>query len=1343
MANSRQSVISENIFGDNTNVRQGDTTINGNLQISFSLGGPQQLNLEYVPASFNDANKQNVSLCLPHTRERMLRDIRTWIDGNNEKGIYWLNGMAGTGKTTISLTIAHEYHQKKRLGASFFFSRGGGDLASAKKFAATVAVQLAEQSRELRRLILNATMRHPRIGHLNLYNQWEKLVLEPLCLLETSSVQRPLLVIVDALDECDDEKDIGMLIECFASTIANVKKIPIRIFITSRPELPIHLKLNRVSINLHQHFTLHSIEQAIVDGDLRIYYQHHLSQLSQLYMWNQHIVLDDVIRSLVEKTHGLFIYAATACRYIKEGKRDSERRLLDLSAPGSSASIAEKELDDIYTTVLESSFSTELSSKEATELQHEFQKIVGSVIVLFDTLTLTDLVDVINGQKGRVESMFNNLRSVLDISEDDRRQITILHPSFRDFLLNPRRCSHKTFRISAKQLHYDIFERCLAIMHGSLPKDICKLRNPAAKARDITKDQVDKCISFPIQYACRYWIQHLQRSGRDWMDHRGMKDFFWTDFLGWLEVLSLLGRLSEGINMLAGLQSSLHDTSKKKKLQPSIQNQWKRMNWFPKDKSSGTVIINHSGDTSQSLCMLIQDAKRFAFQHSGVIEETPLQIYCSALIFSPEQSLIRQRYHAEIPSWIIPSFRRRNTWPMYTQALRHTHPARSLAFSPDGSYLASGCEDGTVWLWDAVTGAKQRILEGHRGSVSSIGFSPKEELIASGSMDGTIRLWNSTTGATRGILTLGRDTCIRQVAFSPDGASLASLSSSIVSVESYTVYMWDIASHAKQWTFMYCSQDVHISFLSDGAHIAYSSDSVTGLLDSKTGKSVCILANYEGGVRSSRLSSSSQMLALRTCTHIELFDVQPSVKRRWQYKADLSFHISFSPDDRILAAHVRRGIELLDTTSGHKTHIINCDRYLKGFAFSADGTFIASTLEDSIVQFWNLSVSRQQSVTDFDFLKPRIATSSCARFFALLTEPSKRITGLYESRLFIWDAQEMMMKRTIRITGKENSYNMEFSPNSQFILIYWMGGVVSLIESESRENVGTSIVTSFHPRTSAVRESTCSPDGNLLAICIPTRICIWDIRTRTVVHNFQSMNPRVAFSQDSKRIAYLSTNERLSMFDLGTCDHFAHILVDPGKIIHWSFNSNDRLVLFYREESSGPVQSQLRGVRSELISRVIQLNHALNHAPPFTSFESVPAANIVIAKLGDRCEIWDLTTGMVIGKFENTGKLAYSQLLPCKAHLRVDEAIVPISKQASLGCCSHRLSLEGLWIKRGNEKLVYIPPDYALGLIAVRCKGASFQPFKEHESSWSIFPSNSTFIINTLKFAFSGNENYI
>ncbi|AEO53136.1 hypothetical protein MYCTH_2294086, partial [Thermothelomyces thermophilus ATCC 42464] len=139
--------------------------------------------------------------------------------------------MAGTGKSTIALTIAREYSDKKRLGASFF-SRGGGDLASTRKFAATVAVQLAETSPELCRHIADAAASSRRIHGLGLYDQWEKLVLQPLAQLDREALPHPLVVVVDALDECDNNDDVSLLIRCLAAAVT-VEHVNLKVFVTT------------------------------------------------------------------------------------------------------------------------------------------------------------------------------------------------------------------------------------------------------------------------------------------------------------------------------------------------------------------------------------------------------------------------------------------------------------------------------------------------------------------------------------------------------------------------------------------------------------------------------------------------------------------------------------------------------------------------------------------------------------------------------------------------------------------------------------------------------------------------------------------------------------------------------------------------------------------------------------------------------------------------------------------------------------------------------------------------------------------------------------------------------
>ena len=109
-----------------------------------------------VDAPFDSYHRQHELTCLENTRVDVLRQIFDWADGQDERCIFWLNGLAGTGKSTIARTVACEYSERKRLGTSFFFSRGGGDVSHAGKFFTSIAVQLANNAPPLQRYICEA-----------------------------------------------------------------------------------------------------------------------------------------------------------------------------------------------------------------------------------------------------------------------------------------------------------------------------------------------------------------------------------------------------------------------------------------------------------------------------------------------------------------------------------------------------------------------------------------------------------------------------------------------------------------------------------------------------------------------------------------------------------------------------------------------------------------------------------------------------------------------------------------------------------------------------------------------------------------------------------------------------------------------------------------------------------------------------------------------------------------------------------------------------------------------------------------------------------------------------------
>lgn len=503
-------------------------------------------------AAFNSKDRQHIGSCLQGTRREVLAQIRTWANGGGERRMYWLKGMAGTGKSTIALTIAREYHGSRRLGASFFFQRGGGDLGSATEFAATVSSQLEDISEPLKKLIMKAASSSSRIDALGLYDQWEKLVIQPLSKLTGHELSLPVLIVVDALDECNDEDDMALLIKLLAK-VTTLPSIHIRVFITSRPDPPLIIGFGAISTQERRDFVLHDIEQSIVDQDIAAFYHHQLSKLNLI----ESISAEEVIRTLVKRSHGLFIHAATVCRFIREGGVLAEIRLLSLAQRGPSSATAEMELDRIYSTVLEQSLGVKSSTSQSEDmnLSRQFSCVVGSLVALSDSMSVPDLAMMIARPEKDIRRIVDSIHSVLDVpsSQEVGKTIRLVHPSFRDFLLNPKRNSHRIFSVDVQYVHGYLLSSCLKIMASNLHRNMCNLERPGTRAKDVSKAEVDGKIPRPVQYACRYWVHHLRQSNICLSENAEVLVFFSESFLFWLETLSWTRQLSEALNMVAEL----------------------------------------------------------------------------------------------------------------------------------------------------------------------------------------------------------------------------------------------------------------------------------------------------------------------------------------------------------------------------------------------------------------------------------------------------------------------------------------------------------------------------------------------------------------------------------------------------------------------------------------------------------------------------------------------------------------------------------------------------------------------------------------------------------------------
>jgi WD40 repeat protein len=190
------------------------------------------------------------------------------------------------------------------------------------------------------------------------------------------------------------------------------------------------------------------------------------------------------------------------------------------------------------------------------------------------------------------------------------------------------------------------------------------------------------------------------------------------------------------------------------------------------------------------LTQLVQDARRFIMYHKGAIEGYPLQIYASALLLSPPDSLIRRLFQHEELGGISIRPTVSDGWSACLQTLEgNSGSVYSVAFSHDSTQLASASSDRTVKIWDASSGACLQTLKGHSSPVISVTFSHDSIQLASASWDRTVKIWDARSGACLQTLK-GHIASVTSVVFSHDSTQLASAS------YDSTVKIWDASSGA-------------------------------------------------------------------------------------------------------------------------------------------------------------------------------------------------------------------------------------------------------------------------------------------------------------------------------------------------------------------------------------------------------------------------------------------------------------------------------------------------------------------------------------------------------------------
>ena len=496
------------------------------------------------------------------TRRDVLSQIEEWSENKQDKCVFWLNGLAGTGKSTIAQTFAETTFADGILGAGFFCSRDYKDRSNLQKIFPTLAFQLAYKYTQFREKLIQVLTVSPDIGHETLYSQMEKLIVGP-C--EKTQIQT--LIIIDALDECKDEEPASALLSVLSRFL---HKIPfVKFFITGRPETPIRKGFRLRSLQPHTEiFKLHEVKPSSVDSDIRLYFKAELTTIAKERSdwnlseeWPSPVDLD----TLCKKAGGLFIYASTVVGFVgSEDHLPTERLEEIVSLPESTAVEGRSGLDQLYTQVLQRAFLN--IQADDNKFHFRFRSVVGAVVLVFNPLSETALSDLLGTTN--ISIALRSLHSLLHVSTNqaDPTPIHVLHKSFPDFLTDLKRCADNRFFIDPLICHRDVLLACLRLMKTKLRRNICQL-DDFTNLTEVGDPQERRktYIGDALGYACQFWASHLAKSAisnpGDEEVCRAIDEFFKIHFLFWIEVLSLMGSLDIGVYALNDVDKWYNEVS--------------------------------------------------------------------------------------------------------------------------------------------------------------------------------------------------------------------------------------------------------------------------------------------------------------------------------------------------------------------------------------------------------------------------------------------------------------------------------------------------------------------------------------------------------------------------------------------------------------------------------------------------------------------------------------------------------------------------------------------------------------------------------------------------------------
>ncbi|KAH8592591.1 WD40-repeat-containing domain protein [Bisporella sp. PMI_857] len=1157
--------------------------------------------------------------------------FQQWYN-DEQSHLLWISGDPGKGKTMLLCGIINEL-ENLTAGArlSFFFCQATDSrINSATAVLRGLIYLLIKQQPSL---ISHLQERYRDAGKqlFEDVNAWSALSRILTDILEDANLNS-VYFIIDALDECttDSEKLLELIVQKSAS-------LRTKWIVSSRnwPDIEERLEMAEHKVRLCLELNTESVSTAV-----DTYIQHKVLQLAQRKKYDDKM-RDTVLDYLSLNAHNTFLWVALVCQHLEKIPRWNTLAKLDAFPPG---------LNSLYELMVE-----QICNSDNADL---CKRILASIAIVYRPITLKELTSLVE----MLENMFDDLKSLkeiiglcgsfLTIREDI---IYFVHQSMKDYLFEE--ACDKIFASGKEEAHYMIFSRSLKVMSRTLRRDIYSLRALGYPIGRVKPPDPDPLAA--TRYSCIYWVNHLYSwNSNSYTNHiadlqnGGMVDMFIRKkYLYWLEALSLCRSMSEG------------------------------------------VLSMGRADALQ-LIELVQDAHRFIKYHKWVIENSPLQVYASALLFSPAYSLTRALFEEEEPKWITIKPAMGDKWSACLQTLEgHSSWVKSVAYSHDSTRLASASSDNTSRIWDANSGECLQTLEGHSGSVNSVAFSHDSTRLASASDDKTIKTWDASNGKCLQTLE-GHGNFVQSAVFSHDSTRLASASAD------ETIKIWD-ASSGKCLQTLEGHTDLvwSVVFSYDSTRLASASDDNTvKIWDLDSGEHLRTFKGHSRLVRSVVfLHNSTRFVLASNYKTINIWDADSGeCLQTFEGHSRLVWSVAFSHNStRLASASSDNAIRIWDANSG------KCLQTLEGHggsvrsvAFSHDSTRLASASADRMVKIWD--------VCGEECLQTLESHSGSVRSVAFLHNSTRLVSSSNDHTVKIWDVASRECLQTLEGHSGEVT-SVAYSHDSRQLAASG-DERVKIWDVCSGECLQT-----LEGHFSFVCSVAFSHDSTRLASASEDKtIKIWDASSGKCLQTLEGHSGSVwsvIFSHDSTRLASASDDKTIKTWDAsnGKClqtleghGNFVQSAVFSHDSTRLASASSDNTIKIW-DASNGKCLQTLEGHSDYVQSAVF--SHDLTRVASASDDKTI---KIWDANIGKCLQTLDIGEMLINISFDTTSSYLNTEI----GTIAIDASSTSNLRLTGWDSYNPRykgvaLSSDRAWVTYNSENLVWLPSEYRPSCSAV------------------------------------------